>query len=141
MPKRISDVSLHVYVTTETLDRVVESVREVVDQHLRNREVFAWRFTLPVDADDAAHVLLETQWRMDHPGATPDGWRTYEIAISLVGPASRLTEANVAALEQKLAVGISALTPPPPSTTIPWTIRCRHRETYDSARLSEYLAH
>ncbi|MFI9510957.1 hypothetical protein [Nocardia sp. NPDC052566] len=129
MPKRISDVSLHVYVTPETLDDAVETVRSVVDSHLRNRDIFAWRFTLPVEPDDATHRTLETQWYADHPGGEPGACRTYEIAISLVGAASRLTEANVAALEQKLALAISALTPAPPSATIPWTIRATHRET------------
>ncbi|WP_239004121.1 hypothetical protein [Nocardia panacis] len=117
--------------TAETLDRVVQTVREAVDQHLRNREVFAWRFTLPVDIDDEAHLLLETQWRLDHPGLAPRQCHTYEIAISLVGPASRLTESGVAALENKLAARLSALAAAPPGTTIPWTMRCRHHQTKD----------
>lgn len=129
MPKRISDVSLHVYVTPETLESVVDTVCEVVNNHLRNRDVFAWRFTLPVEPDDDTHLMLETRWRTDHPGAEPTDCRTYEIALSLVGAASRLTEASVAALEHKLAVGISTLRPAPPQQTLPWNLRATHRET------------
>lgn len=67
MPKRISDVSLHVYVTPETLERVVDTVRAVVDEHLAERDVFAWRFTLPVDSDDPAHAELQSRCPTDPP--------------------------------------------------------------------------
>lgn len=128
MPKRISDVSLHVYVTPETLDHIVETVRGVVDDHLQDREVFAWRFTLPVDTEDPAHILLETQWRVDHPGQEPAGRRTYEIALSLVGAPRDLTAPGLAALERRLmmetAGGATDL-------EIPRTIRVQRRDSFD----------
>jgi hypothetical protein len=125
MPKRISDVSLHVYVTPETLDRVVETVRHVVDDHVAERDVFAWRFTLPVDPDQSAHTVLETQWRLDHPGADPGDRCTYEIALSLVGAAELLTEASLAALEHQLVLGISA------EDGVPYAIHAHNRESFD----------
>lgn len=131
MPKRISDVSLHVYVTPETLERVVETVREVVDDHLQDREVFAWRFTLPVDTDDPTHVTLETQWRMDHPGVEPGERGTYEIALSLVGAPAELTDADMAGLEQQLLHGIYGAARTEPGQNIPFSIRARQRADVD----------
>ncbi len=125
MPKRISDVSLHVYVTPETLDRVVETVRRVVDDHVADRDVFAWRFTLPVDSDQPAHTLLETQWRLDHPGADPGERGTYEIALSLVGDEKLLTEASLTALEQQLVLSISN------EDAVPYSIHALQRESFD----------
>jgi hypothetical protein len=125
MPKCISDVSLHVYVTPETLDRVVATVRRVVDDHVAERDVFAWRFTLPVDTDQPDHAVLETQWRLDHPGTEPGDRRTYEIALSLVGDARLLTQANLAALERQLVLGMST------DEAVPYSIRALHRESFD----------
>ncbi|MFE7802292.1 hypothetical protein [Nocardia sp. NPDC057440] len=128
MPKRISDVSLHVYVTPETLERVVDSVRAVVDDHLQDRDVFAWRFTLPVDSDAPDHLMLETQWRVDHPGQEPDGRRTYEIALSLVGAARDLTASSLAALERRLMLETSC---GPTRLAVPRTIRVQRRDSFD----------
>jgi hypothetical protein len=128
MPKRISDVSLHVYVTPETLERVVDTVRAVVDDHLQEREVFAWRFTLPVDADTPDHIMLETQWRLDHPGQEPGERRTYEIALSLVGAARDLTAPGLAALERRLMMETSCGRT---ELAIPRTIRVQRRESFD----------
>jgi|GEM_PF-4767841 len=125
MPKRISDVSLHVYVTPETLERVVAIVRQVVDDHVADRDLFAWRFTLPVDPDQPDHTVLENQWRADHPRADPRERRTYEIALSLVGDATLLTEANLAQLEQQLMRYISA------EDAVPYEIHTLHRESFD----------
>ncbi|WP_433193312.1 hypothetical protein ACQP1G_31800 [Nocardia sp. CA-107356] len=128
MPKRISDVSLHVYVTPETLDRVVDSVREVVDDHLQDRDVFAWRFTLPVEPDAPEHILLETQWRVDHPGQEPAIRRTYEIALSLVGAPRDLTAPSLAALEKRLMLETASC---PTDLEIPRTIRMQRRDSFD----------
>ncbi|RDI65448.1 hypothetical protein [Nocardia pseudobrasiliensis] len=125
MPKRISDVSLHVYVTPETLERVVETVRGVVDDHVADRDIFAWRFTLPVDTDQPDHTVLETQWRLDHPGAESGDRRTYEIALSLVGDKKLLTAANLATLERELALGMTA------EDAAPYSIHALHREGFD----------
>jgi hypothetical protein len=125
MPKRISDVSLHVYVTSETLDRVVATVRRVVDEHVADRDLFAWRFTLPIDPDQPSHAELETQWRLDHPAADPGDRRTYEIALSLVGDAKLLTEANLAQLERRLMLCIGA------EDAVPYEIHSLHRESFD----------
>lgn len=122
MPKRISDVSLHVYVTPETLDRVVDTVRAVVDDHLTDRDVFAWRFTLPVDADDPAHTALESRCRTDRPGDRSDHRSTYEIALSLVGAPDQLTDDHMAALELQLLHGISELARTEPGADIPVSI-------------------
>lgn len=122
MPKRISDVSLHVYVTPETLERVVDAVREVVDDHLTDRDVFAWRFTLPVDADDPAHAALENSCRPDRPGDGSDHRSTYEIALSLVGAPDQLTDDHMAVLERQLLHGISGLTRTEPGADIPVSI-------------------
>ncbi|MEU8899980.1 hypothetical protein [Nocardia sp. NPDC048505] len=136
MPKRISDVSLHVYVTPETLDRVVETVRDVVDDHLQDRDVFAWRFTLPVDADDAAHIALESQWRAAHPDLAPAGRRTYEIALSLVGAPRDLTAPGLAALERRLMLETAGATTDP---QIPRTIRTQRRDSFEFEFEREYL--
>ncbi|WP_194820281.1 hypothetical protein [Nocardia sp. XZ_19_385] len=136
MPKRISDVSLHVYVTPETLDHVVETVREVVDDHLQDREVFAWRFTLPVDPEDAAHIVLESQWRVDHPDVDPGSRRTYEIALSLVGAPRDLTAPGLAALERKLMLETAGATT---DLEIPRTIRTQRRDSFDFEFEREYL--
>lgn len=125
MPKRISDVSLHVYVTPETLDDVVATVRRVVDEHVADRDVFAWRFTLPVDSDQPDHTVLETRWRLDHPGVGPGTRRTYEIALSLVGGAELLTDASLAELESQLVLSISS------DEAVPHSIRARYRESFD----------
>ncbi|MCM6773214.1 hypothetical protein NDR87_07005 [Nocardia sp. CDC159] len=97
----------------------------MVDDHVADRDIFAWRFTLPVDADQPDHTVLETQWRLDHPGADPAGRRTYEIALSLVGDKKLLTEANLAALERKLVLGIST------EDAVPHSIHALHRESFD----------
>ncbi|MFI5782196.1 hypothetical protein [Nocardia sp. NPDC051570] len=125
MPKRISDVSLHVYVTPETLERVVETVRRAVDDHVADRDIFAWRFTLPVDSDQPDHTVLETQWRLDHPGADSGGRSTYEIALSLVGDKKLLTAANLVTLERKLILGICT------EDAVPHSIHALHRESFD----------
>lgn len=131
MPKRISDVSLHVYVTPETLERVVDTVRAVVDDHLTDRDVFAWRFTLPVDADDPAHTALASRCRTEPPCAGADARGTYEIALSLVGAPDQLTDHDMAALEQQLLQGISALARTEPGHGIPVSIRASQRADVD----------
>ncbi len=133
MPKRISDVSLHVYVTPETLDRVVETVRRVVDDHVAERDVFAWRFTLPLDADQQPHPMLETQWLLDHPGTDPGDRRTYEIALSLVGDKKLLTEANLSALEQQLMLSISD------EDAVPYSLHALQRESFDMEENRELI--
>ncbi|NNH72047.1 hypothetical protein HLB23_19660 [Nocardia uniformis] len=125
MPKRISDVSLHVYVTPQTLDRVVGIVCRVVDEHVADRDLFAWRFTLPVEGDDPTHTVLETQWRLDHPDIEPENRRTYEIALSLVGDSRLLTKAAIDRLEQRLVLNLSADQP------FPYVIRALQREDFD----------
>src|SRR5262249_37935950 len=108
-----------------TLDRVVAAVRRVVDDHVAERDVFAWRFTLPVDPDHDAHLLLETQWRLDHPGADPGDRHTYAIALSLVGEPRFLTEAALAALERRLVLRISA------EDAVPYSIHALYRDGFD----------
>ncbi|MCP2292459.1 hypothetical protein [Nocardia amikacinitolerans] len=136
MPKRISDVSLHVYVTPETLEQVVETVRTVVDDHLHDRDVFAWRFTLPVETDHPAHVMLETQWRGGHPGSEPETRRTYEIALSLVGAPRDLTAPSLAALERRLMIETSCGTADP---DVPRTISTQRRDSFDFETEREIL--
>jgi hypothetical protein len=131
MPKRISDVSLHVYVTPEILERVVDTVREVVDDHLADRDVFAWRFTLPVDADDPAHLALESGCRADPPGEISGNRCTYEIALSLVGAPDQLTDAHMAALEHELLHAVSGLARTEPGGGIPVSIRASQRTDVD----------
>ncbi|MEU7633314.1 hypothetical protein AB0C34_25590 [Nocardia sp. NPDC049220] len=131
MPKRISDVSLHVYVRPDSLERVVETVREVVDEHLADRDVFAWRFTLPVDPDDPAHITLETRWRTEHLGRAAQNWVTYEIALSLVGAPDQLTDDDMATLERQLLQGIYAVAQTEPGQEIPVSIRASQRTDVD----------
>jgi hypothetical protein len=106
LPKRISDVSLHVYVTPEILDHIVASVRTVLDDHVHDRDVYAWRFTMPVEASDPIHRDLESQWRASFPGLEPSAESTYEIALSLVGDPADLTDADIADLERGLALAV-----------------------------------
>ncbi|WP_239476441.1 hypothetical protein [Nocardia arizonensis] len=106
----------------------METVRGVVDDHLEDREVFAWRFTLPVDTDDPMHTLLETQWRVEHPDEQPDGRRTYEIALSLVGAPRDLTAPGLAALERRLMMETAGGTADP---HIPRSIRVQRRDSFD----------
>ncbi|WP_235211251.1 hypothetical protein [Nocardia brasiliensis] len=117
--------------TSETLERVVETVRAVVDEHLQDREVFAWRFTLPVDTDDPVHEALETQWRAAHPEQDPGDRGAYEIALSLVGARAELTDAAMARLEQQLRQGISGVAHSEPGGGIPFTIRAMERADVD----------
>ncbi|MBF6168348.1 hypothetical protein IU486_26880 [Streptomyces gardneri] len=131
MPKRISDVSLHVYVTPETLERVVDTVRAVVDDHLTDRDVFAWRFTLPVDIDDPAHTALAGRCPAAVPGALADDRGTYEIALSLVGAPDQLTGDHMAALERQLLHAISGLARTEPGDEIPVSIRASQRTDVD----------
>ncbi|MET7773603.1 hypothetical protein [Nocardia sp. NPDC005366] len=114
--------------TPEALERVVETVRGVVDDHLEERDVFAWRFTLPVDTEDPVHIVLETQWRVDHPDQEPDDHRTYEIALSLVGAPRDLTAQGLAALERRLMLETSGGVVDP---GIPRTIRTQRRDSFD----------
>lgn len=130
MPKRISDVSLHVYLTPETLEHVVRAVRALVDGHLADRDVFAWRFTLPVDQDDPRHLTLETQWRMDNPGREPGARGSYEIALSLVGDPAELTDDDVAALEHRLLLAVYAA-PRTGEPEIPFSLRASQRTDVD----------
>jgi hypothetical protein len=131
MPKRISDVSLHVYVTPETLERVVAIVRRVVDDHVAERDVFAWRFTLPVDTDHHAHTMLETQWRLHNPAADPGARGSYEIALSLVGAPELLTEADLNALERQLVQGISTESGLPGAMAVPYVLHASSRDSFD----------
>jgi hypothetical protein len=136
MPKRVSDVSLNVYVTPETLDRVVDTVRDVVDDHLQDRDVFAWRFTLPVEPDAPEHLLLETRWRVDHPGQQPGVRRTYEIALSLVGAPRDLTAPGLVALQRRLMLETSSC---PTDLEITRTIRVQRRDSFDFETEREHL--
>ncbi|MGW4633105.1 hypothetical protein [Nocardia sp. NPDC004415] len=124
MPKRISDVSLHVYVTPDVLDRIVAGIRTVVDDHIQDREVFAWRFTLPVDATDPVHSELESQWRGTHPGRPSAGEATYEIALSLVGEPAELTDADTAHLEHGLTGTVDDVAP---DHAVPFRLRAHQR--------------
>ncbi len=123
MPKRISDVSLHVYVTPETRDRVVARVRRVLDDHLQDRDVFAWRFTLPTDAADPVHRDLESQWRAARPGADPGTEATFEIALSLVGDPVDLTDDEIADLEHGLVLAVYGAA----SHAVPFRLRAHQR--------------
>ncbi|MFD3593505.1 hypothetical protein ACFWU5_12315 [Nocardia sp. NPDC058640] len=139
MPKRISDVSLHVYVTPETLDRIVADVRTAVHDHVQDRDVYAWRFTLPVDANDPVHHDLESQWRGDHPGLDPDSQSTYEIALSLVGAPDDLTDADIADLEHGLALAVYGATPPQPGHGVPFLLRAHQRTDVVAPQLDHEL--
>ncbi|MGW4718604.1 hypothetical protein [Nocardia sp. NPDC004260] len=117
--------------TPETLERVVDTVREVVDDHLTDRDVFAWRFTLPVDADDPAHAALESRCPADRPGDRSDRRGTYEIALSLVGVPDQLTDDHMATLERQLLQRISGLARTEPGADIPVSIRASQRTDVD----------
>ncbi|AVH24297.1 hypothetical protein [Nocardia cyriacigeorgica] len=127
MPKRISDVSLHVYVTPENLERIVEAVRTALDDHLLDRDVFAWRFTLPAAPDDPLHAEFETHWRAENSDAPPTGYGTYEIALSLVGDPTELTDTDMAALQSRLRSGIASAT----TQQVPLRIRAHQRTDVD----------
>lgn len=129
MPKRISDVSLHVYAMPETLARVVDTVRTVVDDHLQDRDVFAWRFTLPTGEEDPAHILLAAQWLLEHPGEQPGPRSTYEIAVSLVGAPEDLTEPDLEALRRRLLDETAELGSA--GAGLPRTITVRRRDSFD----------
>ena len=116
MPKRISDVSLHVYVTPETLDRLVESVRKDLAEHLDDGDVCAWRCTLPVAEDDSRHREFDSRWRAGNPGVEPYGHATFEIALSLAGDPAELTDGYIGALEHRLLRGLDAVGPGAPFT-------------------------
>ncbi|MCA2211023.1 hypothetical protein [Nocardia rosealba] len=122
MPKRISDVSLHVYVTPDVLDRIVGDIRGVLADHIQDRDVFAWRFTLPVDATDTVHQDLENQWRANHPGHQPENEATFEIALSLVGEPTDLSDDDIADLESGLALAVYGA-----DQTVPFTLRAHQR--------------
>ncbi|WP_328392334.1 hypothetical protein [Nocardia sp. NBC_00416] len=116
MPKRISDVSLHVYVTPEILEGLVDTVRAELAEQLGDGDVCAWRFTLPVAEDDSRHRALDSRWRAGNPGAEPDGHATFEIALSLVGDPAELTDGYIDALERRLLRGLDTLRPGAPFT-------------------------
>ncbi|MBF6414884.1 hypothetical protein [Nocardia cyriacigeorgica] len=127
MPKRISDVSLHVYVTPENLEHIVEAVRTALDDHLQDRDVFAWRFTLPAALDDPLHREFENNWRTAHSGHPPEGRSTYEIALSLVGDPTELTDADMVALQDRLRAGLDSVT----TADTPLAIRAHQRTDVD----------
>lgn len=133
MPKRISDLSLHVYAMPETLERVVDTVRTVVDDHLQDRDVFAWRFTLPTGVDDPTHILLAAQWLLDHPDELPGPRTTYEIAVSLVGAPEDLTEPDLDTLRQRLLCETAWLETSGTGfdSELPRTITVRRRDSFD----------
>ncbi len=124
MPKRISDVSLHVHVTPPDLERIVTAVRAVLDDHLADRDVFAWRFTLPVEDTDPIHLDLESRWHATRPGRASEATSTSEIALSLVGAADDLTDDDIADLEHALILAVYALGDP--ESPIPFTLRTDH---------------
>lgn len=132
MPKRVSDVSLNVYATPEALDRVVENVRQVVDEQVAEHDVFAWRFTLPVDADQPPHVELENQWRTAHPETDPGARATSEIVLSLVGDPNALTEQYLEALERQLLLAISR------EPHVPCALHAEQRESFDIEENREF---
>lgn len=116
MPKRISDVSLHVYVTPEILEDLVDTVRTELAEHLGDGDICAWRFTLPVAEDDSRHRDFDSRWRIANPGAEPRGRATFEIALSLVGEPAELTDSYLTALEHRLLRGLDTLGPDAPFT-------------------------
>ncbi|WP_040834601.1 hypothetical protein [Nocardia brevicatena] len=132
MPKRISDVSLHVYVTPETLQRIVATVCTALDDHLSDRDIFAWRFTLPVADDDPRHREFDTRWRRHNPDRDPDGRATYEIALGLVGDPAELTDTDMTTLERRLTAGLDAA-----ATGVPFTISARQRIDTDREPIPE----
>ncbi|MFD4441792.1 hypothetical protein ACFWPK_18660 [Nocardia sp. NPDC058519] len=113
--------------TPEILDRIVASVRTVLDDHVHDRDVYAWRFTMPVDASDPVHRDLESQWRGSYPGLEPSTESTYEIALSLVGDPADLTDADIADLEHGLAVAVYGAATPHPAPGVPFTLRAHQR--------------
>ncbi|MFF2088102.1 hypothetical protein ACFVVM_30345 [Nocardia sp. NPDC058176] len=113
--------------TPEILDRIVASIRTVVDDHLQDRDVFAWRFTLPVDTADPIHHDLETQWRGTHSGLDPKTEATYEIALSLVGDPVEFTDTDVTELEDCLVLAVYGAVGPPPCPGIPFRLRADQR--------------
>lgn len=131
MPKRISDVSLHVYVTPETLDRLVDSVCADVAEHLDDGEVCAWRCTLPVAEDDSRHREFDSRWRAGNPGEEPCGYATFEIALSLVGDPAELTDGYIDALEHRLLRGLNEYGP-----GAPYTLSAEQRTDVDLELLS-----
>ncbi|MFB7879124.1 hypothetical protein ACFC06_28085 [Nocardia sp. NPDC056064] len=110
--------------TPDVLDRIVAGIRTVVDDHIQDREVFAWRFTLPVDATDPVHGELESQWRGTHPGRPSAGEATYEIALSLVGEPGELTDADTAHLEHGLTGTVDDVAP---GHAVPFRLRAHQR--------------
>ncbi|NEW46421.1 hypothetical protein [Nocardia cyriacigeorgica] len=127
MPKRISDVSLHVYVTPENLERIVEAVRTALDDHLQDRDVFAWRFTLPAAPDDPLHREFENNWRAENSDALPAEYGTYEIALSLVGDPAELTDSDTAVLQSRLRAGITGAT----AQEVPFHVHAHQRTDVD----------
>ncbi|MFD4460898.1 hypothetical protein [Nocardia sp. NPDC058480] len=113
--------------TPEILDRIVASVRTVLDDHVHDRDVYAWRFTMPVDASDPVHRDLEAQWRGCSPGLEPSTESTYEIALSLVGDPADLTDADIADLEHGLALAVYGAAPPHPGRGVPFILRAHQR--------------
>ncbi|GGK68118.1 hypothetical protein [Nocardia camponoti] len=124
--KRVSDISLHVFVSPEILDQIVAGVREVVDDHVTDRDIFAWRFTLPIEATDPAYLDLESRWRRAHFDADPGALAAYEIAVSLVSDPDELTEGDLASLEHGLALAVHHTAP-----TSPFTLRADRRTELD----------
>ncbi|MGS2810183.1 hypothetical protein [Nocardia sp. MW-W600-9] len=109
--------------TPEILDHIVARVRAVLDDHLQDRDVFAWRFTLPVDAADPLHQELESQWRAMYSGAEPKSEAAFEIALSLVGDPADLTDADIADLEHRLALAVYGA----PTPAVPFVLRADQR--------------
>lgn len=126
MSKRISDVSLHVYVTPENLERLVDTVRAELADHLADGDVCAWRFTQPVAEDDARHREFETRWRAENSGVEPCGHATFEIVLSLVGDPDELTDSFVRTLEHRLLRALDAL-----GLAAPYTFSAEQRTDFD----------
>ncbi|WP_194828908.1 hypothetical protein [Nocardia sp. XZ_19_231] len=116
--------------TPEILDRIVASVRTVLDDHVHDRDVYAWRFTMPVDASDPIHRDLESQWRGSCPGSEPSAESTYEIALSLVGDPADLTDTDIADLERGLALAVYG---------VPFTLRAHQRTDLVAPELDHEL--
>ncbi|MFC8385452.1 hypothetical protein [Nocardia sp. NPDC057272] len=127
------------YVTPEILDRIVASVRTVLDDHVHERDVYAWRFTMPVDASDPVHHELESQWRGSYPGLEPSGESTYEIALSLVGDPADLTDADITDLERGLALAVYGAAPPHHAHGVPFTLRAYQRTDVVAPELDHEL--
>ncbi|MFE1594675.1 hypothetical protein [Nocardia sp. NPDC058705] len=125
--------------TPEILDRIVASVRTVLDDHVHDRDVYAWRFTMPVDPSDPVHHDLESQWRSSYPGIDPDTESTYEIALSLVGEPADLTDADIADLEHGLALAVYGAAGPQPTHCVPFTLRAHQRTDVVAPELDREL--